>query len=174
MTRRTTHPDTNEVINSAEIGKLWATYMGNSMSKYVLRYFLQHVDDEEIKKVLENALNLSEDFLKTIEEILVNDQHPIPFGFTEGDVNLDAPRLFSDEFYLHYLKYAGKAGLSLYAIAVPLMARVDIRDFFTYVIEATVTLGNQINDLLITKGFLSKPPNIPIQDKVDFVKNKVI
>lgn len=54
------------------------------------------------------------------------------------------------------------------------MARVDIRDFFTYVIEATVTLGNQINDLLITKGFLSKPPNIPIQDKVDFVKNKVI
>ncbi len=172
VTRRTTNPNKNEVINSAEIGKLWATYMGNSMSKYVLMYYLQHVDDEEIKGILENALNLSEDFLNTINEILVNDKHPVPFGFNEEDVNLDAPRLFFDEFYLHYLKYAAKAGLGLYAIAIPLMNRIDIRDFFTYVLESTVKLLNQVNDLLVSKGYLSKIPNIPIQDRVDFVKKQ--
>ena len=43
-------------LTSAEMGKLWVTYVGNTMAKCVLRYYLQHVDDEDIKKVLENAL----------------------------------------------------------------------------------------------------------------------
>ncbi len=38
-----------EKLNSAEMGKLWATYMGNSMSTCILSYFLQHVEDKDIK-----------------------------------------------------------------------------------------------------------------------------
>lgn len=49
-----------EKLTSAEMGKLWATYMGNDMAKYILSYFLQHVDDEDIKTLVENALKLSE------------------------------------------------------------------------------------------------------------------
>ena len=34
-----------ESLTSGEMGKLWATYMGNSMSKCILRYYLQYVED---------------------------------------------------------------------------------------------------------------------------------
>lgn len=170
--KKANHAISTERLTSAEIGKLWATYMGNSMSKYVLQYFIKNCDDLDIKKTLVNALNLCEDFLRKITEIFEHDHIPVPYGFTEEDVNLGAPRLFLDEFYLHYLKYSGKAGISLYAIAIPWMTRLDVREFFTNVIDSTVRLLNQVNDLLLDKGLLVKVPNIPIQDKVQFVRDQ--
>ncbi|WP_147531672.1 DUF3231 family protein [Bacillus marasmi] len=161
-----------EPLTAAEVGKLWATYMGNSMSKYILKYFLKNCDDTDIRKVLENSLSLCEDFIVRIEEFLKNDNRPIPDGFTENDVNLEAPRLFSDELYLNYLKYTGKAGLGLYVIAIPLVTRLDVREFYTNVIDSTVRLLNQVNDLILDKGFLFKIPVIPINDKVEYVEKK--
>ena len=162
----------NVPLTSAEMGKLWATYMGNTMAKCILNYYLQHINDQDIKKVLENALNLSEVLVGNIKEIFIQENFPIPIGFTDEDVNLGAPRLFSDEFYLHYLKYAGKAGLSIYAIAIPIMTREDVRDFFIDTLSSTVNLLTEVNDLLMTKGFYIKPPQIPIPEKVDFIKKQ--
>lgn len=162
----------NETLTSAEMGKLWITYTGNTLAKCILSYFLQHIDDQEIKKVVENALNLSETFVETIKEIFIQENFPIPIGFTDEDVNLDAPRLFSDEFYLHYLKYTGKAGMSIYTIAIPLMTREDIRDFFIKALNTTVNLLTEVNNLLMAKGFYIKPPQIPTPEKVDFIKNQ--
>ncbi len=83
-----------EKLTSAEMGKHWATYMGNSMAKCILSYFLQNVEDNDIKTLLENALKLSEDFLKITTEIFNKENFPIPKGFSQEDVNLGAPRLF--------------------------------------------------------------------------------
>ncbi|PYI56902.1 DUF3231 family protein [Paenibacillus flagellatus] len=159
----------NEKLTSAEQGKLWATYIGNTMSVCVLGHMLNHVEDQEIKQVLLNARHLSEQFVQTIKDIFEQEQFPIPKGFTKEDVNPGAPRLFEDEFYLHYLKYVGKAGISLYGIAVPLVTRADVRDFFTQAIDSTVKFLNQVNEVLIDKGLLTKPPYIPYPNRVDFV-----
>ncbi|MGE8205015.1 DUF3231 family protein [Heyndrickxia sp. NPDC080065] len=163
---------TKEKLTSAEMGKLWATYMGNSMSRNVLKYYLKHIEDQDIKNILELALNLSESFVSTIKEIFIAESFPIPVGITEDDVDLDAPRLFFDEFYLHYLKYAGKAGLSIYSIAIPLVTREDVRDFFIYCLNSTVKLLTEVNILLMEKGFLIKPAPIPIPEKVEFIKKQ--
>jgi hypothetical protein len=99
--------------------------MGNSMAKCILSYYLQHVEDPDIKTLLENALRLSEDFIKETSEIFTKENFPIPKGFGEEDVNLNAPRLFQDEYYPHYLKYAAKAGLSIYSVAIPMQMLHD-------------------------------------------------
>jgi hypothetical protein len=168
--------DTNkpikEKLTSTEVGKLWAIYGGNTMSKCVLNYFLHHIDDEEIKKVVDSALNLSESILQSIKEIFVQENFPIPIGLTEEDVNLDAPRLFSNEFYLYYLRYTGKVGLNMYSMAVPIVTREDIRDFFIKTLNSTVKLLTEVNATLMAKGLLMKPPVIPIPEQVDFVKKQ--
>ncbi|MGK3722510.1 DUF3231 family protein [Priestia megaterium] len=156
----------HEKLTSAEVGKLWATYMGNSMSTRILSYFLQHVEDQEIKTLLEHALNLSEEFQRTIKEIFVKEKIHVPHGFTEEDVNLGAPRLFEDEFYVHYLKYVGKAGMSIYNVAVPLMYREDVRNFYLHCMNSTMELMEQIKTILMNKGFIIKPPIIPIAENV--------
>ncbi|MGE6260362.1 DUF3231 family protein [Heyndrickxia sporothermodurans] len=161
----------NEKLTSAEIGKLWATYMGNSMSSCILTYFLQHVDEPDIQKLLENGLSLSKNFIREIESIFKQEKIPIPIGFTNEDVNLGAPRLYEDQFYVHYLKYAAKAGLSIYSIAIPLIYREDIREFFSNCINSTLVFVEQIKNVLMNKGFIIKPPQIPIPDKVEFITN---
>ncbi|HEO8422108.1 TPA: DUF3231 family protein [Yersinia enterocolitica] len=168
---RSTTTDLNEKLTSAEMGKLWATYMGNSMSKCYLHYYLQHVEDKDIKQLLKKAYDLCSEFLNTIEAIFKKENFPIPKGFSiEEDLNLDAPRLFEDEFYVHYLKYTAKAGISIYNVAVPIVFRKDVKEFFRYCMEATMALIEQIKELLMTKGFISKPPIIPIPEKTDFVQ----
>lgn len=160
---------TNENLTSAEMGKLWATYMGNSMATCLIKYYLQHVEDKDIKKLLENALHLSEEILKMINKIFKKDRFPIPKGFSEDDVNLGAPRLFQDQFYVHYLKYVSKAGMSIYSIAIPLVYREDVREFFRYCIDSTMDLMEQIKEILMNKGLIIKPPLIPVPEKVEFV-----
>jgi len=163
-----------EDLTSAEMAKLWATYMGNSMAKCILRYYLQHVEDKDIKTLLENALQLSEEFLKTIKGIFTKESFPIPKGFTEDDVNLGAPRLYQDEFYVHYLKYAAKAGMSIYTVAIPLVYRKDVKEFFRYCMDSTMDLMDQIKEILMNKGFIKKPPLIPVPDKVEFVHEEFL
>ncbi|RTE10914.1 DUF3231 family protein [Paenibacillus whitsoniae] len=161
-----------EKLTSAEQGKLWATYTGNTMCICVLSYMLNHVEDLEIRKVLEDGLSLSKQFVQSIKEIFVHEDYPIPKGFSEEDVNVNAPRLFQDEFYLHYLKYVGKAGASLYAIGVPLVTRSDVRTFFTQCLDSTTKFLNEVNITLIKKGFMSKPTFIPYPKNVEFIKKQ--
>lgn len=162
----------DQPLTTFEIGKLWATYMGNSMSIQILGYFLQHCDDEDIRLLLENGLALSRDFIERIEGFFNNENFPIPKGFTKEDVNLGAPRLYEDEFYAHYLKYAAKAGMSLYAVAVPLIMREDIREFFIYCNQCATVLLGQINNVLMKKRLIAKPPIIPIPKGIDKIDNQ--
>ena len=164
--------DETQPLTSVEMGKLWATYTGNSMSIQILTYFLQHCEDEYIKTLLENAIALSKDFMQRIEIFFKKNNFPIPLGFTNDDVNLGAPRLYEDPFYVHYLKYAAKAGMSLYAVAIPLVMREDIREFFVYCSQCTTILLGQINNVLFEKKLISKPPIIPTPEGNDFINKQ--
>ncbi|MBH9966081.1 DUF3231 family protein [Bacillus enclensis] len=164
--------DESQPFTTVEMGKLWATYMGNSMSSHIIPYFLQHCEDENIRIILENALALSKDFMRRIENFLRGENFPVPLGFTQEDVNLGAPRLYEDEFYPQYIKYAAKAGLSLYSVAIPLVMREDIREFFVYANQCTNILLGQINNVLFDKKLIVKPPIIPTPEKNDFINKQ--
>ncbi len=164
--------DESQPFTTVEMGKLWATYMGNSMSSHIIPYFLQHCEDEYIRIILENALALSKDFMRRIENFLRGENFPVPLGFTQEDVNLGAPRLYEDEFYPQYIKYAAKAGLSLYSVAIPLVMREDIREFFVYANQCTNILLGQINNVLFDKKLIVKPPIIPTPEKNDFINKQ--
>ncbi|SET54915.1 Protein of unknown function [Salinibacillus kushneri] len=163
---------TNQQLTPAEMGKMWATYMGNTMAICVLKFYLRHVEDSDIKKVLEHALNLSEHIVKEMEKFFNESNFPVPKGFTEDDVNLEAPRLFEDIFYLYYLQYTGKAGLSLYNTGIPLMTRTDIRDFYIHTLDLTLKLTSDVNDVLRKKGLLMNPPESIPPKQVNFVNSQ--
>lgn len=157
-------------LTAAEMGKLWATYIGNTMGECVTGYYLKHVDDVEIKKVLEHAQDLCQTYIHEIKKIFTETNFPIPEGFSvEDDVNIDAPRLYLDEFYLHYLQYLGKAGMSIYSVAIPLVTRKDVRKFFVNALEGAVQLMCEVNDLLKSKGKFMNPPQMPSPEGIDYV-----
>ncbi|HEY0828654.1 MAG TPA: DUF3231 family protein [Bacilli bacterium] len=163
--------DHNVGLTSAEIANLWGAYIGNSMAVCFLKYFVFHAEDREIKEVLEYALSLSIDYVDTVAEIMNHEKFPIPVGFTDADVNLEAPRLYSDIFFLNYLHQTTKSGFSLYTVALPNIARSDVRDFMSKCIISLTELYNKVAEVSLSKGLFMRPPFIEVPEAVEFVQN---
>ncbi|WP_090746080.1 DUF3231 family protein [Mesobacillus persicus] len=60
---------------------------------------------------MEHALELSKQHVQVVTKIFNEEGHAIPQGFTEEDMNINAPRLFSDEYFLFYSKHMTKGSL---------------------------------------------------------------
>jgi spore coat protein CotF len=159
-------------LTSAEIGNLWISYMSDSMAICVLKYFLEKVEDSEIRPVLEYSLSLAQQHVQKITEIFKSENYPIPQGFTDEDVNLDAPRLFSDSYFLIYLQNMARIGLTAYSLALPITVRSDVRDFYNKALSSSAELSDKVTNILLSKGLFTRPPYISVPKKVTFVKKQ--
>lgn len=102
-------------LTSSEIASLWTSYNNNSMSIQILSYLLSTVEDADIKTMIEIGHSISDHHLEKIEAILQAEKIPVPAGFSASDVNLNAPRLYTDHFMLNYVNHMSKAGLLGYS-----------------------------------------------------------
>lgn len=159
-------------LTSAELANLWAAYMNSSMKKCYARYFLAKVEDTEIRPVLDYALHIAEKHLHTISEIYRRENHPIPRGFTDQDVSIDTPRLFSDTFFLTLLEFMALMRLDGYSTALPMAARTDIREYYTECLASAAELYNRVSSVLLSKGVYIRSPYIPVPDQIDFVQKQ--
>jgi len=159
-------------LTSAEIANLWTNYMHDSLSSCVLSFFLEKTEDIEIKSVLDYALSLSKKHIQTITDLLNHENYPIPVGFSTEDVDLTAPRLFSDTFHLNYVYHMTKMGLTSDTLALSLAARSDIRDYYSECIASSIELQHRAVELLLRKGIYIRPPYITTPKSVDFVQHQ--
>ena len=90
-------------LTSTEITNLLTQYEQETMSICIGKYVLATVKDPQIRSLFEYAMELSEKHLKKLKEFFNKENFPVPNGFTEKDVNLKAPPLFTDSFWLQYL-----------------------------------------------------------------------
>lgn len=164
--------NSEDKLTAAELATLWSQYINDSLSLCVLRYFLSHVKDKEIRRVLEYALNLSESHIKKINGFLSRENHPIPIGFTEDDVNLDSPLLFSDTYMGVYIQIMSIHGGTRYTGALGNSTRKDIRKYMMQVINETMELYDRSTEVLINKGIIVKPPILNNHMENDFVKKQ--
>ncbi|WP_223701801.1 DUF3231 family protein [Sutcliffiella deserti] len=156
-------------LSTSEIAHLWGTYINDSMANCVLQYFLKNVDDNDTKGLLQFALKTSQDGLLFLIDLFEKEKFPLPVGFHKQDVNKEASRLFTDEFYLYYLKNMAFIGGSGYSLALGTSARKDVRNFFLQAIQSSSQLYDKTADVLLEKGLFMRPAQINIPTKVDFV-----
>jgi Protein of unknown function (DUF3231) len=160
-------------LTSAEITNLWATYMNDSGSICHLKYYLNTVEDTEIKSVIQYALDISQLHVNTITQIFTQEGYPVPHGFKlNEDVDVTAPRLFSDTYLLNNVNYLGKIGLNAYSTAITVAVREDVYSFFSQCLRESDNLIKQTNDLLLAKGLYTRSPYLPKPESYDFVKQK--
>lgn len=68
-------------LTAGELGQLWAQYLNDSASICVLTYFLEKVDDHEIRPIIEYALESSKSHIQKVTAILTNEKSRVPNGF---------------------------------------------------------------------------------------------
>lgn len=157
-------------LTSAEISQLWSTYINDSASMCMLTYFLEKVEDTEIKPILEYSLNLSKTHTQKISQIFKEEGYPVPFGFNiEEDVDLTAPRLFTDSYSLNFVHQMARVGLNAHSINLSLAVRKDVTSFFSECLTEVINLYDLSKEVLLSKGLYIKSPPIPKPKKADFV-----
>ncbi|MED4205389.1 DUF3231 family protein [Neobacillus mesonae] len=160
-------------LTAGEIAQLWVQYLNDSASKCVLTYFLEKAEDDEIKPIIEYALELSDSHIKIISSILTEEKNVVPDGFRIGeDVDLTAPRLYSDGFILNYINQMSKVGLTLYGSAVAASVRNDIKTYYMNCLTETMELYKRSTELLLSKGLFIRSPSLPNLEKVEYVKKQ--
>ncbi|MEH7086950.1 DUF3231 family protein [Neobacillus drentensis] len=162
----------NIKLTSAEISQLWSAYMNDSLSICVLKYFLAKAEDPEIRLVVEYALGLAEAHIKKLTVIFKGEKFPIPYGFKEEDVDITAPRLFSDPYFLYYLLQWSSLGLEAYSISLSLATRSDVFDYFSECIDDSKKLLKKTGDVLLSKGLYIRAPYVTTPEKVDFIRKQ--
>lgn len=155
-------------LTASEISALWLQYLGDSMAICVYKYFLQIVEDQEIKPILETSLQFSESHVTNITRFLKTANFQVPQGFTEKDVNLKAPRLFTDQFLLFYSYIMTLHGLSAYSLAITTSQRKDIQDYFMECLLSSKELFQHIEKIAIESPYFSSVPTVPSPKKVQF------
>ncbi|MFE8702775.1 DUF3231 family protein [Cytobacillus sp. FJAT-54145] len=156
-------------LTSAEISQLWTQYQNDSMAACQLKYFIQKVEDLEVKQVLQFALRISEEHILKVTTLFNEEKFPIPIGFNNEDVNLNAPRLYSDTFALFYVLQLGGLSLSAYSLAVALASRSDIHKHFSKCLNEAIQLHKNALEASLQKGVYIRAPYISTPTEPEYV-----
>jgi hypothetical protein len=159
-------------LTSSEIASLWTAYMNNSMSIQILSFFLCTVEDLEVRSIIEKGHKTSDVLLAQITEVFQQEKIPIPNGFSDSDVNLNAPRLFTDLFMISYVNHMSKAGMLGYSGFLSMSARKDIRKLFKNALHMTSDLYDESSQILLEKGVFVRSPYIDYPQQKDFIDSK--
>lgn len=160
-------------LTSAELSQLWASFQNDSGSICVLKHFLETVEDTEIRPILEHAVQLSQTHIKNLTSIFTEENYPLPKGFSEDqDLNVNVPRLFSDNFMLQFMKQMAQISLNAYSVAKSLAVSSDIDEFYAQCLAEANQLDTTVKNVLLSKGLYVRSPYIPYPKKVDFIKKQ--
>jgi len=159
-------------LTSSEIGALWTGYMNDSMAKQITRFMLKYIEDPDIKPVIQYVYDTASDHLEKLESIFEDENFAIPNGFTENDINMDAPWLFTDLFCLTYMNHMARIAMASYSGLVAVSYREDIRQYLLQGLQKSGNLYDQSLKTALFKGINARHPYIGIPKETDQVDSK--
>ncbi len=159
-------------LTATELGNLWTSYMNYTLISNVLRHFNANVEDQDVKALLEEGKEIADKRVTRVMEILNQEQYSIPVGFSGEDIVTEAPRLYSDVFYLFYLGNMTRIGLSTNSLFLTTSVRTDVREFYHECNLSTMRLFDKTTNIMLAKGILIRPPYITTSKTVDLVKRQ--
>lgn len=166
--------DINKIpLVSSEIFGLWNSYINDTAAICIIKHFVNNIDDVDVRPVVQQALDISASHIPVLTNFFSQEGLPVPEGFSEDkDLNLNAPRLFSDSFYLIHLSFMARVGMERYSQILGFIARKDLRDFYTKCIIEATDLYNKLTDLRLSKGLYIRPPHVEVVKSVQYVEDK--
>jgi hypothetical protein len=162
----------NISLNSADISGLWKAYIQNTATLCIVKHFIQHVQDSEIKPIINEQINLLETYIDKTKNIFIEEDFPIPKGFSEDDVDLSAPALYTDLYALSFIYRFNQMTVSDYASTLPKVVRTDVVDFFDDCLKTSTNLYKKALNLMQTKGIYDRQPKVSYPQKVEFIKKQ--
>ncbi|MEH7109641.1 DUF3231 family protein [Bacillus sp. JJ1764] len=157
-------------LTCGEISALWATNMNDSVAICLMKHFIETCSDPDILPFLKKTYEIAINHKNNVDEIFLKEKIAVPEGFkVEKHVVPNAPKLFSDLFYLQYVqqmcRFAVASHLSIFTIS----AREDIREMFKSFLDDTSQLYNDTVVFMQDKGIYVPMPTMNYPTEVDYI-----
>lgn len=159
-------------ISAVELGTLWLTYQEKTLIVAVLRYLIEKADDPESRAIMVDLLENLKKMIDRIKKIFKEEGAAIPIGFTQDDVNPDAPKLFDSGLDIMIVRIIKEISMGLYTLHVNMSYREDIVLLYKDLTAITQKCYNECTQYLLKRGLLSRPPNVTMPKDVEFVQSK--
>ncbi|MDF9408055.1 DUF3231 family protein [Pelotomaculum isophthalicicum JI] len=158
-------------LTSSEIAILWRTNVYYSMLECIYKHFLNTLDAPDLRPYIEDAISMFEKRVNRTSKILKK-EGPIPKGFGDEDIDLGAPRLFTDLYYYYFTLNLARIGLQLGGMNLSHSVRKDVRDFYTEALMSTTRFYNRFSEIMLEKGIYIRPPITNIYKEADVIEKQ--
>lgn len=159
-------------MTTSEISGLWATFIQNSAVTCMLKHFLSYLHESEIRAVTEEALGIYMNQSSQITALFESEHIPLPIGFSDADVNLSAPPLYSELYALSFVYRVSQVILNQLGMTVTKVARADIVDFFCSGVGQVTSLYRKALDMMLRVGVYDRPPKMEYPVQAEYVQDK--
>ena len=157
-------------LSSSEIANLWNIYMIESLLIPFKKPLIRASQQPMIRSVVEVALGMSMEYVERIAELFRAEGLPVPRGFSDDDMNLEAPALYTDNYTLRYIHEMAKLGLHTVPQAAATSNREDVLDFLRKAYEDYDRLYRQSLELLIARGIYAPAPPMPSPEPPEYIQ----
>lgn len=65
-------------LTAAKMSGLWAQYINDTLAAYVNSYFLEKVEDAEVRPIIECTLETAKNNISIMQELFQKENFPIP------------------------------------------------------------------------------------------------
>ena len=162
----------NIELSCTEIGGLWGVYLQESMGSCFLKYFIHHLQDEEIIPLTKEALEISQKRIDKIKNIFPSENFPIPAALSEGDIILSSPPLFHDIFTLSFIYMMNRLSMINFSYTASNNVRLDVLDFFNECIHTSTEMFGKAVKMMLSKGIYDRPPKMEYPKEIEFVQKE--
>lgn len=159
-------------LTPSEITNLWNSYLTNSMTFWVTKYFIAKTQDEDLHAILEYAEEIAKIEFDKSKVFLEEANHPLPQKFDKNDVDLDAPAICTDNFTAIIKYHLAQVAPIVYSLSLNTSTRTDIREFYQECLKNTIELYNRLANFVIKKGLHHPEIHIPTPNDAEKVSNQ--
>lgn len=159
-------------LSSSELGALWLTYQEKTLILRVLEYFIAKADDQQTINIMGGLWQELHLYVQKIEKIFKNEGAVIPKGFTNEDVNLEAPKLFDNGFDIMFIRILKEISMGMYTINMNMAYRDDVMSIYEGLTAVTQKIYKLSTLYLLERGILTLPPNVTMPKSTEFIKSK--
>ncbi|MFD2924150.1 DUF3231 family protein [Halobacillus naozhouensis] len=159
-------------VTSSELGTLWIVYQKKTMMVQVTDYFLKNSQEPKAAEILQTFNDEEKKLVQELKGIFKAEGATVPIGFTENDVNYNAPPLYDDIFQIIYLRMMMKIATGIHALHLSMSYRKDIMDLYRRFSAFAEDLCEQTTQYLLSKGALPKSPSVNMPNHAEIAEGK--
>ncbi|UOY93127.1 DUF3231 family protein [Ectobacillus sp. JY-23] len=157
---------------STEIGALWMTYQKKTVILRMLEYFRETAESTRARKLLDNMWKDLYPMVEELKHILQKEGAAVPIGFTEHDVNLNAPPLYINGFGVMFSRVLKEISMGMYTLHVTMTYRDDIIKYYRRLTQITHTYYYEFTTYLLEEGLLPRPTFINLPQSSAYITDK--